>query len=203
MLCLGLAVAATDAAAQPANCVPTRSDVERLSRLDSAWREARHEAIAGGSAEELRGLGVLAEPRVALNRPQPTPGRYLCRTIKLGAAHPDLLPYVAYGWFRCHVSLSPGGDLALRKTTGSQRPVGLICPVSGSDGQRIARFVGVQELGEETRMPRYGSDPDRDLVGVVQRIGDDRWRIAFPWPAAESKLDLLELKRTRQDVFTR
>jgi len=195
-LALGLVVAATQATAQPTSCVPSRADTERLSRLDAAWKEGRSEAIAGGGAEELRRLGLLAEPRAPLNRPQPTPGRYLCRTIKLGAAQPDLLPYIAYGWFRCQVALSPGGDLTLRKTTGSQRPVGLICPVSGAEG-RVARFVGVLELGEETRTPRYGSDPNRDLIGVVQRIGDDRWRIAFPWPAAESKLDILELKRAR------
>jgi len=175
---LAFALAATSAAAQPTSCVPTRADTERLSRLDAAWKEGRSEAIAGGGAEELRQLGVLAEPRVTLNRPQPTPGRYLCRTIKLGAARPELLPYITYGWFRCQVALSPGGDLTLRKTTGSQRPVGLICPMPGADGQRLARFVGVLELGEETRTPRYGADPDRDLIGIVQRIGDDRWRIA-------------------------
>jgi hypothetical protein len=69
--------------------------------------------------------------------------------------------------------------------------VGLVCP----DSRRAARFVGVLELGGETRTPRYGADADRDLVGLVQRVGDERWRIAFPWPAYESKLDILELRR--------
>jgi len=193
ILTLSLSVLATTAAAQEMTCVPTRADTERLSRLDQAWRDGRADAIKGGAGEELRRLGPVADPRVDLNRPQPTPGRYQCRTIKLGSGSPGMLPYVAYGWFKCQVALTPGGDLIVRKTTGSQRPVGLVCP----DGARKARFVGVLELGDEVRTPRYGADAERDLVGEVRRIGADRWRIAFPWPAFESKLDILELRRTR------
>ena len=192
-LATAFAAIATAASAQAMTCAPTRADSERLVRLDAAWREARADAIKGGAAEELRRLGPVAEPRLTFNRPQPTPGRYQCRTIKLGAASKGMLPYVAYGWFRCSVTLTPGGDLILRKTNGSQRPVGLICP----DSRRQARFVGVLKLGTETRTPRYGEDADRDMVGVVQRVGDARWRVAFPWPTYESKLDILELRRTR------
>ena len=183
----------TAALAQEMTCVPTRSDTERLERLDQAWNAGRNDAIKGGAAEELRRLGPVADPRINLTRPQPTPGRYQCRTIKLGSASEGLLPYIAYGWFKCQVTLTPGGDLILKKTTGSQRQTGLICP----DSTRKARFVGVLALGDETRTPRYGADADRDLVGEVRRVGDERWRIAFPWPTYESKLDILELRRTR------
>ncbi|MBL8771014.1 MAG: DUF4893 domain-containing protein [Phenylobacterium sp.] len=192
-LATAFAALAGAAAAQDMTCTPTRADAQRLERLDMAWREARADAVRGGAADDLRRLGLLAEPRLSLNRPQPTPGRYQCRTIKLGAAREGMLPYIAYGWFRCSVQLTPGGDLVMRKTTGSQRPVGLICP----SGRRAARFVGVLELGDETRTPRYGTQDDRDMVGVVQRVGNERWRIVFPWPAYESKLDILELRRTR------
>jgi hypothetical protein len=188
----GLALA-NGAAAQEMTCVPTRDDIQRLSRLPAAWEEARNDVIESGAGDELRRLGPLADPRVDLSRPQPTPGRYQCRTIKLGSAGEGMLPYVIYGWFRCDVTLTPGGDLILRKTTGSQRPVGLICP----DSRRAARFVGVLELGTETRTPRYGVDPQRDMIGEVRRVGDERWRVAFPWPAYESKLDILELRRSR------
>jgi hypothetical protein len=184
---------ASAATAQDMTCVPTRDDVQRLSRLPAAWEEARKDVIRSGDGDALRRLGPVADPRVDLSRPQPTPGRYQCRTIKLGSASEGMLPYVAYGWFKCQVTLTPGGDLILRKTTGSQRPVGLICP----DGRRHARFVGVLELGTEARTPRYGADPQRDMIGEVRRVGDERWRIAFPSPAYESKLDILELRRTR------
>jgi len=193
IMTLAMSALATAAAAQEMTCVPTRADTERLARLDHAWRDGRADAVNGGAGDELRRLGPVADPRANLTRPQPTPGRYQCRTIELGAASDDMLPYVAYGWFKCQVTLTPGGDLILRKTTGSQRQTGLICP----DDTRKARFVGVLALGEEVRTPRYGADPERDLVGEVRRVGEDRWRIAFPWPVYESKLDILELRRTR------
>lgn len=192
-LALVLAAAASAAAAQDMTCTPTRDDAQRLSRLPQAWEDARQDVINDGKGDELRRLGPLADPRVDLARPQPTPGAYRCRTIKLGAASEGMLPYVAYGWFRCSITLTPGGDLILRKTNGSQRPVGLICPGT----TRKAKFVGTLELGDEVKTPRYGSDPQRDMIGEVRRIGDESWRIAFPWPAYESKLDLLELRRTR------
>ena len=65
-LATAFAALATAASAQGMTCVPTRADAERLSRLDVAWREARAEAIRGGAAEELRRLGVVAEPRLTL-----------------------------------------------------------------------------------------------------------------------------------------
>lgn len=192
---IGLALLglASTAAAQPMTCTPTRADSERLSRLDMAWRDARNDAIRGGAGDALSRLGPLADPGLDLDRPQPTPGRYQCRTIKVGAAREGMPPFIAYGWFRCQVTLTPGGDLIVRKTTGSQRPVGLVCPDRGDR----ARFVGVLALGGEVGAPQYGTDPTRDLIGEVRRIGPSRWRIAFPWPAVESKLDLLELRRSR------
>lgn len=193
LVAVGLLSFAGAAAAHPMTCTPTRADTERLSRLDHAWRDAQADAVRGGAGESLRALGPLADPRIDLDRPQPTPGRYQCRTIKVGASSEGMLPYIAYGWFRCQVTLTPGGDLIVRKTTGSQRPVGLVCP----DERNRARFVGVLALGDERGTPPYGTDPTRDLIGEVRRIGPSRWRIAFPWPAAESKLDLLELRRTR------
>lgn len=195
---LTAAGAVSSAVAHPAmTCTPTRADQQRLARLDSAWRDARADAVRSGAGDALRRLGPVAQPRLDLDRPQPGPGRYRCRTIKIGAAQPGLLPFIAYGWFRCQVTLTPGGDLILRKTTGSQRPVGLICPTEGAEERRQARFVGVLELGQEPGTPRYGDDPERDLIGLVQRVGDERWRVAFPWPATESKLDILELQRVR------
>jgi hypothetical protein len=192
-LTLALSALAATAAAQEMSCAPTRADTERLSRLEQAWRAGRADSVKGGAGEELGGLGPIADPRIGLDGPQPTPGRYQCRTIKLGSASEAMPPYVAYGWFKCRVTLTPGGDLVLEKTTGSQRPVGLVCP----DDRHRARFVGVLKLGDEVRTPRYGSDAERDLIGEVRRIGKDRWRIAFPWPVYESKLDVLELRRTR------
>jgi len=48
-------------------------------------------------------------------------------------------------------------------------------------------------LGDESRALRYGRDRERNLIGLVERIGPQRWRIAFPRPAFESLLDVIEL----------
>ncbi|MBO9543335.1 DUF4893 domain-containing protein [Caulobacter sp.] len=166
------------------------SDVRRLEQLDEAWDAALSQARAEGHGRELKALGALVDPDVSLARPQPTPGAYRCRTIKLGS--PSSGPsYVAYGWFRCRVALTPGGDLILEKTTGSQRQAGNLYP----EANRRLVFLGAVAWGTGEGRARYGRDPDRDQVGVLERVGAGQYRLALPWPKQESKLDILELRR--------
>ncbi|ADG11841.1 DUF4893 domain-containing protein [Caulobacter segnis] len=165
-------------------------DVRRLERLDQAWSEALAQARAGGYGRQVKALGAVTDPRVSLSRPQPTPGSYRCRTIKLGSPN-NGLPFVAYGWFRCRVALTPGGDLVLEKVTGSQRQSGNLYP----EAPRRLVFLGAVAWGVDEGRARYGRDSERDQVGVFERIGAGRYRLALPWPKQESKLDLLELRR--------
>ena len=81
------------------------------------------------------------------------------------------------------------GELSLTKLTGSQRPVGLIFP----DSLNRQIFLGTLELGDETMPLSYGTDRMRDMAGLVERIGDNRWRLVLPAPAYESLLDVIEL----------
>ncbi|MGH6910910.1 MAG: DUF4893 domain-containing protein [Phenylobacterium sp.] len=167
-----------------------QADVTRLRGLDGAWAAALAEAQRG-DARGLRGLGVLADPKAGLTRPQPGPGDYRCRTVKLGSGEgASGLPLVAYGWFKCRVALSPGGDLTLVKTTGSQRPMGNLYP----DTARRLVYLGAVALAEE-RSAVYGHAPERDQIGVFERIGANRWRLVLPYPKFESTLDLVELTR--------
>ena len=171
--------------------VVSAEDASNLSRLDQAWRLARAEADDKGFADEVAALGPLVDPAAAQSgRLQPAPGTYRCRTIKLGTKGEVGLAYNAYPFFRCSVELTPGGDLILTKTTGSQRTRGLLYP----DTDRRLVFVGAQAWGmDETGFPRYGQQPVRDQVGVLERIGPNRWRMVVPWPRVESKLEILEL----------
>lgn len=168
-----------------------RADVRRLERLDEAWAQALAEARRDGHGRELRALGALADPRVSLARPQPAPGTYRCRTIKLGSQGAAGLSYVAYGWFRCRVELTPGGDLILEKTTGSQRQAGNLYP----DASKRLVFLGAVAWGTGEGRAQYGRSPERDQVGVFERVGANQYRLAMPWPQQESKLDILELRR--------
>lgn len=164
-------------------------DHDRLRRLPEAWSTALAQARDEGYSSEVEGLGALADPDAALPDPAPPPGRYRCRTIKIGSPG-SLLAFVAYSWFECEVSRS-GGALRLDKLTGSQRQHGTLYP--DSDGRLV--FLGTLALGsDETRAPAYGAMHDRNVVGVLQRFAPGRWRLVQPWPHFESVLDLLELE---------
>jgi len=170
--------------------VASAEDASRLGRLAQAWRMARAEAEDKGFAEQVEALGPLVDPNAGLaGQLHPAPGTYRCRTIKLGSNAPGGLAYVEYPWFRCTVELTPGGDLILARAGGSQRSRGLLYP----DSERRLIFIGAQALGAETGYPDYGDQPIRDQVGVFERIGPERWRLAIPWPRVEAKLEILEL----------
>ncbi|WP_091738188.1 DUF4893 domain-containing protein [Phenylobacterium immobile] len=193
LLALTLAAVAVAAPTFAADCVPSRADASKIERLDAAWREALANARRDHRAD-VRKLGALANPKAGLKgRPQPSPGLYRCRTIKLGSQG-AALSYVAYPYFRCRVELTAGGDLRLAKISGSQRQVGDVCPVPGRLGDRRTLFLGGLGLGAD-RAPAYGASRNTDAAGVIERIGPNRWRMVTPWPAYESKLDILELLR--------
>jgi len=166
-------------------------DAANLGRLDQAWRLGRAEAEEKGFAEQVEALGPLVDPNAGqAGRVQPAPGTYRCRTINLGSAGEGGLAFVAYPFFRCDITLTPGGDLILTRTDGSQRTRGLLYP----DTDRRLIFVGAEAWGaEETGWPEYGDRPVRDQVGVFERIGSERWRLVLPWPKVDSKLEILEL----------
>ena len=168
-------------------------DAAALGRLDQAWRLARAEAEDKGFADRVEALGPLVDPNAGrAGRLQPPPGTYRCRAIKLGSNGPGGLGYLEYPFFRCTIELTPGGDLILTKTTGSQRTRGRLYP----DTDRRLVFVGAQAWGmDETTFPRYGEQRIRDQVGAFERIGANRWRLVIPWPKVDSKLEILELVR--------
>jgi hypothetical protein len=47
--------------------------------------------------------------------------------------------------------------------------------------------------GEDRSLPRLWRRTERDQVGVLERIGQNRWRLVLPWPKQEAKLELLEI----------
>ena len=176
--------------------VATEADRGRVHHWRDAWTDALAQANRSNAAAIGAG-GALFEPDTALPGAQPPPGDYACRTFKLGRAPQGrlaggLLDYVEYPTFRCRIALA-GGRLQFTKLTGSQRPVGTIFP---DNGRRMI-FLGTLVLGDETRALRYGRDDARDMIGIIERIGDNRWRLVFPRPHFESLLDVVELTPSR------
>lgn len=167
--------------------VATERDRARIRGWRRAWVEALAEARQANAAEVNAG-GALFAPDAGLTAPELPPGHYRCRTIKLGSQGSSNLNYVVYPWFSCRVARD-GDALSFRRTGGSQRPIGHIYPA----GPRRMIFLGSLQLGDERRVLRYGADADRNLAGIVERVGDRRWRLVFPRPTFESIVDVIEL----------
>ena len=167
----------------------TSYDRDRYTRREAAWDLALEQARRQRGSGDLRSLGELIDPNAVRPFVTPPVGDYRCRTVKLGSqSGEEGLGYVVYGWFACRIEDTPRG-LKFVKTTGSQRPSGLLFPET--DRQMV--LLGSMALASEPPANSYGQKPDRDLVAVLERIGERRWRLVIPWPQNESNLDLIEL----------
>jgi len=168
--------------------VATESDRKRLRDWRQTFVAAIDAARKSGHSAEIAREGVLLDPDAALGGGPIPNGAYRCRVIKVGAKSQGMLDYVAYPAFTC--SIAAQRDLQqLAKLNGSQRQFGLIFP-----GDLLRQvFLGTLVLGDETRALQYGQDDSRDVVGYVERIGPNRWRLVMPSPHFESQLDVMEL----------
>lgn len=168
--------------------VATAEDEDRIARLGLAWQDALSDAQRT-NAGDIRREGKLLLPRAALPRPEPTPGSYNCRLIKLGRAVPGGKSYETFKPFFCYVEVEDD-LLTIVKQTGSQRPAGRLW--KDDDATRLI-FLGSLALGNVDQPLAYGDDPKRNMAGVIERIGPFRWRLVIPWPQSTSKLDVFEL----------
>lgn len=178
---------ATPGAAPDWKRVATPADRARLREWRTAFVSGLEEARASGHAADVAREGRLLDPDAGIASGRPPSGDYRCRVIKLGRKGHVGLGYIAYPSFECRIQ-DEGGIASFSKLTGSQRPVGVIL----GDAQRLV-FLGTLVLGDETRAIDYGRDPDRDMVGAVQNLGDARWRLILPYPHYESLMDVVEL----------
>ncbi|TIN03514.1 MAG: DUF4893 domain-containing protein [Mesorhizobium sp.] len=96
---------------------------------------------------------------------------------------------VIYGWFKCKVT-DDGSGWRLEKISGSQRTKGRFF----DDGEKRAIYLGSFYVNDDPAKP-YGSGPQTDQVGYAFRNSAKEWRIEFPAPYYESKLDIIEFKR--------
>ncbi len=163
----------------------TPSDEARLEKHDETRREAMREARSGGDAAQYAELDALLAKPLLSTSDFDLSGEWRCRTTKVGG----LSPLVVYGWFKCKVS-DDGSGWKLEKTSGSQRTTGRFY----DDGGKRLIYLGSFHVAEEKAKP-YGSGPASDQVGYAFRTGGAEWRIEFPSPRYESKLDILEFRR--------
>ena len=162
----------------------TAADKARLDKYGETRKAALDEAKAGDPAEVKQLDELLARPLVAFSDKDLT-GNWKCRTIKVGG----LSPLIIYGWFKCKMS-DDGSGWKLEKITGSQRTTGRFF----DDNEKRAIYLGAFSVNDDKPKP-YGSGPESDQVGYAFRNSATQWRIEFPAPYYESKLDIMEFKR--------
>lgn len=168
--------------------IATEHDRGRLREWRTAWMSGLRKAQAAGYSGAIAREGVLLQPDAAMEWLPPPPGDYRCRTLKIGAKSSGMLDYVSYPAFDCRIR-QEDGFISFAKMSGSQRPLGLILPTAGN---RMI-FLGTLQLGDERRPLEYGRDRERDMAGLLERIGERRWRLVLPYPHFESTIDILEL----------
>ncbi len=166
--------------------VAAAEDRERLDLLPETWAAARASAIRAGYAGRLAAEAELLDPDAALPRPDLSPGPYRCRVLRLRAA--ARRPFAAFPPFFCHV-VDEGELLSFTKESGPERPGGYLWP----DNDRRLIFLGAFARRGEAIPPAYGDEPDRDLAGVVERVGIFHYRLVIPRPSEPGWLDILEL----------
>ncbi|WP_010543663.1 DUF4893 domain-containing protein [Sphingomonas elodea] len=167
--------------------VATDVDREKLRNWRKAWSEALPLARAADSAL-IDGDPALFDPDRALADAMPPAGSYRCRTFKLGGGGTAVSAIVRYDWRPCMLG-EDGQVRHFRLEGGVQRPDGNLFP----DVKARVAFIGTLEVGDDAAPLRYGLDNKRDLIGYAERIGEKRWRLVLPFPAFESKLDLIEM----------
>lgn len=168
--------------------VITNEDRVRLREWRTAWIEGLTSARGEGFTADIAREGALLDPDAARTAPEIPDGNYRCRTIKLGRK-------TGFGKaFR----IEPVADCYLRGghfrvTQGVQRLNGHVWHY---DGTRLI-FLGAIEVSDERASIPYARDKERDAMGLLDKVGPDRWRMALPRPSWESQTDVVEITPAR------
>jgi len=166
----------------------TAADQKRLDDWQNALKIGRDGAVQGGEGNKLAARNPLFEETAALPDSKIPAGLYACSVTKLDGDPTGGLPYIAYPAFRCRVTVE-GDRRHFTKLTGSQRTIGWLYEA----GTRHSIYLGSLMYGYEDKLVPYGNSAKRDQAAVVQRIGPKRWRMVFPFPYYESKVNVMEL----------
>lgn len=161
-------------------------DRARLSRLWPAWTKSRSDAALLGKTAEWAALVPLSTPTAGFTGP-PGPGAYRCTVVRLGATTAGLPPISVGRPFACRIAVD-GDRLGFTAPDAVQRSSGRLYP----DGDRLV-FLGALSLRGEISPFAYGMDPDRNQVGVLERIATARWRLVLPWSHWQSTLDVVDI----------
>jgi hypothetical protein len=170
--------------AEPWRRVASARDSAALDGLPARWDSALAAARTAGLAKRVAAEGALLQRATALPRAAPAPGSYRCRSIRLGVRKWTVS---AQGF--CYVGVE-AGQLSLATELRGLRLGGYLWELKA--GERLV-FLGAAVAPGAKSAPAYGDNPALDLGGVVERIGEFRYRLALPEPAPGTGLTVVEL----------
>jgi hypothetical protein len=164
--------------------VASPRDAAALDSLAARWGQALAAARSAGLGRRVAAEDALLQPGVRLPRAAPAPGTYRCRSIRLGGRR-----WTASAPGFCYVGVE-SGQLSLASELRGLRLGGYAWELKGND--RLV-FLGAAVAPGRKTAAAYGDDPARDTAGLVERIGDFRYRLALPDPAPGMGLTVIEL----------
>lgn len=186
---VGVAVVSVEQVAEPGwRGAISAEDTARLEALPATWEavrslaERRSKSVWAGQAELLAADG-------ALDHPAMPPGSYNCRLVRLGQQTARGPVVRTFNPFFCYVRGEGAEALSFTKQTGTDLPGGWL----HADGDRRYVFLGAKQRKPGDNSLGYGTEGDRDLAGVVERIAPFRWRLVVPWRTGKPGLDVYEL----------
>ena len=184
-----MSVVSVEQVAEPAwRSTISTEDTARLEALPATWAAVRSLAETRSKTLWARQAELLVADG-ALDHPALPPGSYNCRLVSLGQKTTRGGVVRVFNPFFCYVRGEGADALSFTKQTGTDLPGGWL----HADGDRRYVFLGAKQRKPGDTSLGYGTEGDRDLAGVVERIAPFRWRLVVPWRGDKPGLDVYEL----------
>ncbi|HYW14552.1 MAG TPA: DUF4893 domain-containing protein [Allosphingosinicella sp.] len=164
--------------------VASERDAAALDGISSRWSGALAAGRAANLSRRIAAEGDLLTPDARLARAAPAPGSYRCRFVRPGGRR-----WVSSAQGFCYVGVE-SGQLSLATELRGLRVGGYLWEPKGGD--RLVFLGGAVPVGARTAAA-YGDNPSRDLAGLVERIGEFRYRLTLPESSPGIGLTVVEL----------